>query len=112
MSKLTAPFAVLLAVATFAGLALGSSGCGRTLSRWGLGSQKLRAPEGAQQVLGISFHEAGTSTIKDIVFVMDDCTVIAKEYKDVSPFEGKLEILDHDGKPFRQAGCVPRVASK
>ncbi len=86
------------------------SGCGRTLSRWGLGAQRVHAPAGAQQVLGISFHEVGTSTIKDITFVMDDCTVLAKEYKDISPFEGELTILDHDGKPFHQAGCIPRSA--
>lgn len=86
-------------------------GCGRTLSRWGLGAQRLHASQGAQAVLGMSFHQEGTSTIKDVVFVMDDCTVVAKEYKDISPFEGKLEILSHDGKPFHQAGCVPRVAS-
>ncbi|MFN7952779.1 MAG: hypothetical protein U0610_13735 [bacterium] len=112
MRKLTMPFAISLAAALVLALTLGSSGCGRTLSRWGLGAQKLHAPDGAQQVLGISFHQEGTSTIKDVVFVMDDCTIIAREYKDISPFEGKLEILDHDGKPFRQAGCVPRVASK
>ena len=100
----------ILFLAVVAALVTGATlpGCGRTLSRWGLGAQKLHAPQGAQAVLGISFHTEATSTIKDVVFIMDDCTVVAKEYKDISPFEGKLEILDHDGKPFHQAGCVPR----
>jgi len=106
-SNRTLLLAVAIALVTGATL----PGCGRTLSRWGLGSQKLHAPQGAQAVLGISFHQEATSTIKDVVFVMDDCTVIAKEYKDISPFEGKLEILTHDGRPFLQAGCVPRVAA-
>lgn len=103
-----------LLLAVIAALVVGTAlpGCGRTLSRWGLGAQRLHAPQGAQAVLGMSFHQEGTSTIKDVVFVMDDCTVVAKEYKDISPFEGKLEILDHDGKPFHQAGCVPRVAAR
>ena len=46
--------------------------------------------------------------MKDVAFVMDDCSVIAREYKDISPFEGELEILAHDGSVFRQAGCTPR----
>jgi hypothetical protein len=98
-----------LAIALLTSMLL--AGCGRTLSRWGLGSQKLHAPAGAQQVLGISFHEAGTSIIKDVLFVMDDCTVLAKEYKDISPFEGQLTILTHDGNPFHQAGCVPTTVA-
>lgn len=86
-------------------------GCGRTLSRFGLGAQSIRAPAGAQQVLGISFHAVGEATIKDVVFVMDDCSILAKEYKDISPFEGELRVLASDGKPLRQAGCVPRAAA-
>ena len=83
-------------------------GCGRTLSRWGIGAQKLRAPEGAQQILSVAFHKAGESTIKDVVFVMDDCTVVAREYKDISPFEGEMRIVSHDGSDFVQAGCTPK----
>jgi len=102
------------ALAGAAGLGLGlllsaTPGCGRTLSRLGLGSQKLKAPPGAKQVLGISFHPSEDGTVKDVVFVMSDCTVVAREYKDISPFEGELRILRHDGEPFRQAGCVPET---
>ena len=108
MNRLDRRLAVANLVLLAALLLQAGPGCGRTLSRWGIGSQKLKAPEGAQQVLGIAFHETGESTVKDVVFVMDDCSVIAREYKDISPFEGELEILAHDGSVFRQAGCTPR----
>ena len=87
---------------------LATSGCGRSLSRLGLGAQKLRAPEGARKVLNIAFHKSGEETVKDVVFLMNDCTVVAREYKDISPFEGEMRVVSHDGKPFIQDGCVPR----
>lgn len=105
MKKLIRP---LVVVACSVGVGLLAPACGRTLSRFGLGAQNLRAPEGAIQVLNIAFHKSGETTVKDVVFVMRDCTVVAKEYRDASPFEGQMRILTNDGKPFKQAGCVPR----
>jgi hypothetical protein len=98
----------LLAGALGVALGVAGAGCGRTLSRLGLGAQKLRAPKGAQQVLSVAFHKDADATIKDVVFLMDDCTVVAREYRDVSPFEGEVRIVSDDGSPFHQAGCVPR----
>ena len=99
----------ITAVAVVFGLAFGlsASGCGRALSRLGIGAQNLKAPKGAQRVLGIAFHKSADATIKDVVFVMNDCTVVAREYKDISPFEGEVRIVSHDGRPFMQSGCTP-----
>lgn len=84
-----------------------AAGCGRSLSRMGFGAQQLRAPKGAQKVLNIAFHKSGDDTVKDVVFIMNDCSIVAREYRDVSPFEGSMVVVTHDGKPFKQAGCVP-----
>jgi len=83
-------------------------GCGRTLSRFGLGSQSIKAPKDAQKIINIGFHKTQDGTVKDVVFLMNDCTVMAREYKDVSPFEGELRVVSHDGSPFKQAGCTPK----
>jgi hypothetical protein len=87
---------------------LAFGGCGRSLSRLGMGAQKLRAPKDARKVLNIAFHKSGEETVKDVVFLMNDCTVVAREYKDISPFEGEMRVVSHNGEPFTQDGCVPR----
>lgn len=102
---------IVATAAILFGLSLGiggaATGCGRTLSRLGIGSQSLKAPPGAKKVINIAFHKTADATVKDVVFLMKDCTVLAREYKDVSPFEGEMRIVSHDGKPFLQDGCTP-----
>ncbi len=112
MTKLERPIVWINFVLLAALLLQTVPGCGRTLSRWGIGEETLTAPKGTREVMSVSFHKRGEATIKDVVFLMDDCTILAQEYKDISPFEGELTFKAHDGKPFRQHGCVPAPTSK
>ena len=107
MKKLLLPIGIPFLILVLAVLL---SSCGRDASRYGFGKgERLEAPKGAQAVLSVSLHKSSDGdTIKDIAFLMNNCTVVVQEYIDRSPFGGRLRIMDADGNALTQVGCVPQ----
>lgn len=58
-------------------------GCGRTLSRLGLGDEKLNLPKDFKAMVSVSFHkETNGDTVKDMTYETIDGKFRSVEYKD------------------------------
>ena len=57
--------------------------CGRTLSRFGLGDQKLKLPKDFKSMISVSFHkEPNGDTVKDMTYETLDGQIRSMEYTD------------------------------
>lgn len=66
--------------------------CGRTLSRFGLGDQKLNLPKDFKSMVSVSFHEGSHGTIKDLTYETVDGEYRSVEYKDMPwSLEGTIQ---------------------
>lgn len=66
---------------------MGISGCGRTLSRLGLGDYKLSLPKDFKTMISVSFHkDANGDTVKDVTYENSEGEIRSIEYRD-SPFQ-------------------------
>ena len=64
-------------------LIISNIGCGRTLSRLGLGEQALTLPKNFQTMISVSFHrEANGDTVKDMTYEATDGSIHSVEYRD------------------------------
>lgn len=62
---------------------LNTYGCGRTLSRLGLGDQEIKLPDDFQQAISISMHRiSGSETVKDLTYINDKGEIRSIEYRD------------------------------
>jgi len=58
-------------------------GCGRTLSRFGLGDQTLNLPKNFQSMVSVSFHTGKDGkTVKDLTYISNSGEIRSVEYKD------------------------------
>lgn len=58
-------------------------GCGRALSRLGLGDQVLTLPKDYQSIVSVSFHkDENGDTVKDLTYISNDGTIHSVEYRD------------------------------
>ncbi|HRG46891.1 MAG: hypothetical protein KBF99_18505 [Leptospiraceae bacterium] len=59
------------------------SGCGRTLSRLGLGDQKLNLPKDFKSMVSVSLHKDSTGdTVKDLTYETLEGKFRSVEYRD------------------------------
>lgn len=85
---------------------------GRSLSRATMGAvaTKYQVPDGAIDVISISFSENKGTTAKNIAYLMEDCTIIVREYRD--GFKGFVDSTTKlmDGlHAFKQHECLERM---
>jgi hypothetical protein len=73
-------------------LLLNTMNCGRTLSRFGFGDQKMNLPKDFKTMISVSFHkEANGDTVKDMT------------YEDL---EGKIHSIEYTDKPWHLEGSI------
>jgi hypothetical protein len=59
------------------------SGCGRTLSRLGLGDEKLNLPKDFKSMVSVSLHkESNGDTVKDLTYETTEGKYRSVEYRD------------------------------
>lgn len=73
-------------------LAINTFHCGRTLSRFGLGDQKLTLPKDFKSMVSVSFHkESNGDTVKDLTY---------------ETIDGKYRSIEYTDKPWHLEGSV------
>ena len=73
-------------------LLLNTMNCGRTLSRFGFGEQKLTLPKDFKSMISVSFHkEANGDTVKDMTY---------------ENIEGKILSIEYTDKPWHLEGSI------
>ncbi|MCB1157362.1 MAG: hypothetical protein H7A25_19800 [Leptospiraceae bacterium] len=80
-------------------LLINTAGCGRTLSRFGLGDQKLKLPKDFKKMLSVSFHKVGNDTVKDVTYESTDGIIRSIEYTDKPwKLEGSIQWIKPDSE--------------